>query len=149
MSIEFIENIESLDLFNYDSIRKWLIESVENEGCYIGNLTFIVMSDDELLTYNVKFLSHDYYTDVITFDDTVGKEINGDILMSWDRINDNAKKLNINYLNEFLRVIIHGVLHLCGYKDKLEEDIKKMREKESFYLNNIDENVIVSRETIR
>ncbi|UTW68023.1 rRNA maturation RNase YbeY [bacterium SCSIO 12643] len=147
MSIEFIENIESLNIFDYSCIKKWLDESIVNEGFSVGTLTFVIMSDEDLLDYNRKFLSHDYYTDVITFDDSNGKEISGDVLISWDRINDNAKTMNVGYLNEFLRVVIHGVLHLCGYKDKLEEDIKIMRKKESFYLDRIDEDSIVSRET--
>lgn len=149
MNIEFIENIESLDIFNYSVVEKWVLDSVNNEGLEIGDLTFVFMSDEELLDYNIRFLDHDYYTDVITFDNSKGKVINGDILISWERILDNANSLNVDYLNEFLRVIIHGVLHLCGYKDKEGKDIKIMREKENFYLKRVEVNEIVSRETLK
>jgi len=149
MNIEFIENIESLNVFNYRIIERWVHDSVNNEGLEIGDLTFVFMSDEELLDYNIRFLDHDYYTDVITFDNSKGKVVNGDILISWERILDNANSLNTDYLSEFLRVIIHGVLHLCGYKDKEEKDIKIMREKENFYLNRVEVNDIVSRETLK
>lgn len=149
MNIEFIENIESLDIFNYSVVEKWVLDSVNNEGLEIGDLTFVFMSDEELLDYNRRFLDHDYYTDVITFDNSKRKVINGDILISWERILDNANSMNIDYLSEFLRVIIHGVLHLCGYKDKEEKDIIIMREKENFYLNRVEVNEIVSRETLK
>lgn len=83
-----------------------------------------------MLENNIAFLDHDTYTDIITFDDCVGSIINGSILISLDRVADNAEKFNKSFENELLRVIVHGTLHLCGYKDKTDEEAKVMRQKE-------------------
>lgn len=148
MNIEFIENYE-LGFINTREIELWLTETINNENLIVGNLTFVFMSDDELLDYNIKFLDHNFYTDVITFDYSFGNEVGGDILISVDRIKDNAKELSKAYNEEILRVVVHGVLHLCGYKDKSEVDIKIMREKENYYLEKVGFDVFVSRETFK
>jgi rRNA maturation RNase YbeY len=147
MNIEFIENV-SVGVINFDLVKQWVAESIVKEGRKVGNLTFVFMTDDALLEYNIKYLEHDFYTDVITFDDSKYFVIGGDILISNDRIVDNSNILNKNYIEEFLRVIIHGVLHLCGYMDKEKKDINIMREKEDFYLSRIKYDNIVSRETL-
>ena len=136
MEIEFIENI-SAKVSNWSEIRKWINESIINEGFIMGELCYVFMSDDELLKYNQDFLNHDYYTDVITFDNSEPSTIQGDILVSIDRVEANCKELNISYKDEFLRVCIHGVLHLCGYQDKEVEDISEMRMKEDAYLSKV------------
>lgn len=113
-----------------------LIKNVfEHEGQGLNNLTYIFCSDPYLLNINKQFLQHDFYTDIITFD-LSDKEVetNGEIYISIDRVNDNAKELHLPEEEEMLRVIIHGALHLCGYKDKKKSEITIMREKEDFYL---------------
>ncbi len=101
----------------------------------IGNLAVVLMSDKELIQYNKKHLKHNYYTDIITFDYSNNEVISGDLLISVDRVSDNAKIFKVPFHNELHRVILHGILHLCGYKDKSKNDIKQMRQKENFYLN--------------
>lgn len=134
MELNFIENTET-NFEDWVNLEKWICNTVQKEGKSIEALSFVFMSDDDLLEYNKNFLNHHYYTDVITFDDSNFPIISGDILISIDRVRDNSNLLKTKYLNEFLRVVIHGVLHLLGYKDKLEEEIKVMRSKEQLYLN--------------
>ncbi|MBL7700955.1 MAG: rRNA maturation RNase YbeY [Ferruginibacter sp.] len=102
----------------------------------IGGLSYIFCSDEHLLKINQKFLKHDFYTDVITFDlSSSNIEIQGEVYLSIDRIKDNAKQLGVSFKEELHRVIFHGALHLCGYKDKNRGDIAKMREKEEKYIS--------------
>jgi rRNA maturation RNase YbeY len=98
-------------------------------------LNYIFCSDSELLEINRAYLKHDEYTDIITFNLSKGKNIDGEIYISWDRVKDNALKFKEPTSRELRRVIFHGALHLCGYKDKESADRKKMRLKEKFYLN--------------
>ena len=103
----------------------------------LGNLSYIFCSDEYLLGINKAFLKHDFYTDVITFDLSSSKvEIEGEVYVSVDRIKDNAKKLNVSFKEELHRVIFHGALHLCGYKDKKKTDILVIRQKEGAYLKS-------------
>jgi len=99
-------------------------------GKISGNMVFVFCSDEYLLEVNKKYLSHDYYTDVITFDYTEGDVISGDILISIERIKENAKGYNTTFEEELRRVIIHGVLHLLGYKDSSAEEKAEMRRRE-------------------
>lgn len=101
----------------------------------IGVLTLVVGDDEWLLDYNNKFLNHNYYTDIITFDYSENNLLSADFLISLDRVIDNAIRLNVSRETEFLRVCIHGFLHLCGYSDKTEKEQKIMREKEDYYLS--------------
>jgi probable rRNA maturation factor len=96
----------------------------------IGSIQYIICTDEELLQINLDFLKHNYYTDIITFDYSEGNTISGDIFVSTDRISDNATKLGVLLNDEWQRVIIHGILHLCGFKDKSAKDAKIMRENE-------------------
>lgn len=100
-----------------------------------GEINFIFCSDPYLKSINKKFLQHNYFTDIITFDYTTGGVVSGDIYISVDRVKDNAKTYSTSFNNELARVIFHGVLHLCGYKDKSPKDAKTMREKEDYYLS--------------
>ena len=101
----------------------------------LGNLSYIFCSDEHLLGMNKDFLKHDFYTDVITFDLSSTKtETEGEVYLSVDRIKDNAKQLNVSFREELHRVIFHGALHLCGYKDKKKTDQKEMRIAENRYL---------------
>ena len=103
----------------------------------LGNLSYIFCSDEHLLSINRDFLKHDFYTDVITFDLSSPKnEIKGEVYLSIDRIKDNAKQLDFSFKAELHRVLFHGALHLCGYKDKSKRDILLMREKEDNYLKS-------------
>jgi rRNA maturation RNase YbeY len=119
-----------------------LSDLIEREGFNEGDITVVFVTDDYLLEMNKTHLEHDYYTDIITFDYTVSNFISGDLFISYDRILENANKFKVVTLNELCRVIFHGVLHLCGYKDKSNEEELLMRAKEAYYLDKY-----VSRET--
>ncbi|MBP6755536.1 MAG: rRNA maturation RNase YbeY [Bacteroidia bacterium] len=116
-------------------INKWFKSVVENEKFKLGDLNYIFCSDKYLLEINQNYLNHDTYTDIITFDNSdEDKKIEGDIFISVERIIENAKDLNVEFEIELKRVLIHGLLHLCGYKDKTKEEKQKMRELETFYI---------------
>lgn len=117
------------------AIRKWIGDSIAEEGKTLGDINYIFCSDEYLLELNRSALDHDYYTDIITFDYCEGKLVSGDLFISIDRVADNAKTLDHLFLDELHRVMIHGVLHLCGYKDKSKKDEELMRKKEDYYLN--------------
>jgi probable rRNA maturation factor len=125
----------SLPQIEKRKLKNWIKKVVELEDKKVGNISIIFCSDEYLLEVNKKFLKHNFYTDVITFDYVEENIINGDIFISKDRVFDNAEKRNIVFLDEVNRVMIHGVLHLLGYKDKLKEEIVLMREKENKYLD--------------
>ena len=127
--------IESQKINNSKAISLWLIDVVKKEGKEIGELVYVLCKDDYLLKKNIQFLNHNTLTDVITFDYCKEGLINGDILISTERVEENSREFNVDYLTELQRVMVHGLLHLLGYKDKSEEDIKIIREKENFYLN--------------
>ena len=105
------------------------------ESREVGDITFVFCDDNYLLKINNEFLDHDTYTDIITFDYSIGNEIISEIYVSTDRVEENAKKHKQTFENEIHRVIIHGVLHLCGYNDKLAEEKQIMRDKENHYLS--------------
>lgn len=119
-------------------ISAWLLLVIEEEQKKLGSISYIFCSDDYLLQMNKQYLNADYFTDVITFDYTEELLISGDIFISVDRVKENAKTYGQKYFQEMIRVILHGVLHLCGYKDKTEQEIKQMREKEDYYLQKFD-----------
>jgi rRNA maturation RNase YbeY len=116
-------------------VANWLKNAIELETKTLGTINFIFCSDDDLLVLNKKYLNHDYYTDILSFDYSQNNIVSGDLYISYDRIKDNAKSLNVSTLNELHRVCIHGVLHLCGYLDKAPDDKQLMTFKENFYLN--------------
>ena len=128
----FFENINIISLS--DATKNWLINLIKNEQKKVGEINYIFCDDEYLLKVNRDFLQHDYYTDIITFDYVKGKTIAGDIFVSLPRILDNASTLSQDSEKEFRRVLAHGLLHLCGYKDKTEEEEKEMRRKEDIYL---------------
>ncbi|MBP3942135.1 rRNA maturation RNase YbeY [Sphingobacteriaceae bacterium WQ 2009] len=118
------------------NLRKWIEGTIKAEGFKrIGELNFIFCSDAYLLEINKQYLDHDTYTDIVTFDSSEEEDlIAGDIFISVERIAENAAKFGVTEKDELHRVIIHGVLHLCGYYDKKSEDKKLMTEKENYYL---------------
>ena len=126
--------IESQKINNSKAISLWLIDVVKKEGKEIGELVYVLCKDDYLLKKNIQFLNHNTLTDVITFDYCKEGLINGDILISTERVEENSREFNIDYLTELQRVMVHGLLHLLGYKDKSKKDIRIMRAKEKFYL---------------
>jgi len=109
----------------------WIRRVIISEGYEILQLDYIFCSDEYLLEKNQQFLNHDTYTDIITFDYSEGKSLAGDIFISIDRLKENSDKYNVRFENELLRVMAHGVLHLMGFKDKLEDESALMKEKEN------------------
>ena len=118
-------------LENEGDIENWVYRVVASEQRSLGEVSFIFCDDEYLLDINKRFLNHDYYTDIISFDSTMGTEINGDIFISIERVKDNASEFSVTFVEELHRVIIHGVLHFCGYKDKSDSEEKEMRAKEN------------------
>lgn len=133
----FFENIENLSI--NENITSWIEYIITHEGKKLGDINYIFCDDEYLLKINQDYLQHDYYTDIITFDYVKGKKISGDIFVSVTRVSENAPLLSKSFDEELHRVIAHGILHLCGYKDKTEAEVKEMRNKEDFYLNAISE----------
>tara|TARA_R110002050_G_scaffold79631_4_gene170182 strand:- start:24084 stop:24497 length:414 start_codon:yes stop_codon:yes gene_type:complete len=134
VSINFyFEEIEEFQL-DLPKSKKWIKNTISKEGSQPGDITFIFCSDDYLLEINRQYLDHDYYTDIITFDYVEGDLISGDIFISVDRVRENAATFGVSFLNELNRIVIHGVLHLLGYKDKEPEEKELMTTKEDTYL---------------
>ncbi|MDC1063863.1 rRNA maturation RNase YbeY [Flavobacteriales bacterium] len=126
--------------FKVKDLRKkkiWLNSISNNEGKEIGNLNFLFVDDKEMLKYNKKYLQHESYTDIITFDNSLNNKIAGDIVISLERVNENAKYYGVSYNYELERVMAHGLLHLLGYNDKNKEEKKIIRKKENYYLKNL------------
>lgn len=115
--------------------KRWLKELAALEGYKIGDINYIFCDDEYLLGINQQYLQHDTYTDIITFDYVEGKILNGDIYISTERVRENARIYQVDFENELKRVLSHGVLHLCGYKDKTDADAAQMREKENFAIS--------------
>jgi probable rRNA maturation factor len=124
-------------LSNEDVVAAWIAESIKSEEHSLEEINYIFCDDDYLHKLNVEFLNHDTLTDIISFDYSVGKIIQGDIYISVERVKENASDFEVPFLEELHRVIIHGVLHYCGYKDKTPKDSLLMREKENFYLKRL------------
>lgn len=122
------------ELSDEEACSNWIQEVLDLEKFELGELSYTFVSDEDLHKLNIEYLNHDTLTDIISFDYTVGKVIQGDIFISLDRVKENASDFKVNFENELSRVMIHGVLHYCGYKDKSEADKLLMRSKEDFYL---------------
>ena len=116
------------------NIRAWLRAVAQEEGRQTGEISYIFCSDDYLRNLNEQYLQATYFTDVITFDYCEDNTVSGDIFISTDRVKENAKQFQQTFFSEMLRVILHGMLHLCGYKDKTKKEEAKMREMEDYYL---------------
>jgi probable rRNA maturation factor len=134
-AINFFEEDVTYKLKDKAKVRKWITDTIVAEGYKLQDLTYIFCSDEYLLTINQKYLDHDTFTDIITFDNSEYEgEITGDIFISIPRILENAAKFKVTDADELHRVIIHGALHLLGYTDKKPADKQKMTEKEDYYL---------------
>ncbi|WP_282017773.1 rRNA maturation RNase YbeY [Salegentibacter mishustinae] len=112
------------------SFDTWIRKVISSEKKQLGEINYIFCDDHYLYKINLKFLDHDTYTDIISFDNSEGDELNGDIFISTDRVTENAKEYNVDFSDELKRVMIHGILHLCGYGDKTESEAALMRQKE-------------------
>ena len=134
MSIQYCVEDVSSPKIQKRKITNWIKDTIVSEGKITGDISFIFCSDDYLLEVNKQYLKHDYFTDIITFDYVADNTISGDIFISCDRVKENALEFKIEFLEELSRIIIHGVLHLLGYKDKSKKDKALMTQKEDFYL---------------
>jgi rRNA maturation RNase YbeY len=135
-TVKFNYADRKLSFSDKKKLKLFILSLFETENIFLSELNYIFCSDDYLLQINKDHLNHNYYTDIVTFSlEEKGKPIIGEIYISLDRIKDNTIFQKTNLLNETLRVIFHGCLHLCGYLDKKPKDIKLMREKEDYYIN--------------
>ena len=126
----------SFTLKNQKKLVKWISDVISSEGFQVGEINYIFCNDSYLNKINQEFLNHDTFTDIISFDYTLGKEVGGDIFISIERVLENAEKFNEVFENELYRVMIHGILHFMGYKDKTKKEKTLMRTKE-------DENIFI------
>lgn len=139
--INFFSEVIDFKLSNLEKISIWLENCISSEGHELIQLNFIFCDDEYLHQINVEYLNHDTFTDIITFDQSEKpSEIEGDIYISIPRVEENAESFEVTFKKELHRVLIHGVLHLLGYGDKTEEEIKQMREKEEEYINLLSSN---------
>lgn len=115
--------------------NRWLKMVCESEVKRVGDIAIIFCSDNYILDINMRYLQHDYFTDIITFDYCEGSRISGDLFISIDSVRDNAEHFGTDFETELDRVMVHGVLHLIGYDDHTEDDIREMRSKEDYYIS--------------
>ncbi|EZH75184.1 rRNA maturation factor [Aquimarina atlantica] len=121
----------NIELLNEVALSSWISAVILSENKLEGEINFILCDDKYLLKINQDFLNHDTFTDIISFDNTMGDQLNGDIFISVERVEENAREFMVSKEEEMRRVLIHGILHFCGYKDKLDEEKKLMRQKEN------------------
>jgi probable rRNA maturation factor len=134
-AISFYSEQVAFSLANERQITDWFKESCKQENRSLGEVSVIFCSDEYLLKMNLDHLQHDYYTDIITFDYSSGPDVSGDIFISIDRVAENATSFKTDFIDELHRVMIHGVLHLIGYKDSEAKDKSEMSSKEDYYLS--------------
>lgn len=135
-TINFFNEDIDFTLKNKIKLKRWIKTTIVSENHKLGELNFIFCSDEYLLEVNKQYLNHDTYTDIITFDNSdINLLIIGDIFISYDRIRENAVKFGVSEIDELHRIIIHGTLHLLGYKDKSKADKALMTTKEDIYLH--------------
>jgi len=134
VAILFLEKAPGFSLKNKRKLKKWICRTIEAEKRICGDISFVFEQDEEVYRVNLEYLQHDWYTDVISFDYNKGKKVNGDIIISVDRIKENAGKFGVTAREEMRRVMIHGVLHLLGYEDHSKEEREKMTGLENKYL---------------
>lgn len=137
MSIKYFHEDVPMPGIKRRLASNWIKSVITEEGNTMGEISFIFCSDNYLLEVNKEYLNHDYFTDIITFDYVEGKQVSGDIFISTDRVKANASEFKTTFVNEIHRILIHGILHLLGYKDKIKKDKVLMTEKEDYYLNKL------------
>ena len=128
--IVFVDGDVPCRINSRQATKNWLRDVVEAYGFRLGDLSIVSYTDDGLLEFNQAYLEHDTYTDIITFDYSEGKMLSGDLLISFERVKENAGNQSVMFDDELRRVMVHGVLHLIGFKDKSEDDAKAMRDAE-------------------
>jgi len=129
------EYLKTEEITEINQNKKWLNQVISNEAKEEGDITYIFCDDDYLLEKNIRFLNHNTLTDVITFDYCEGNSVGGDIFISIERVKENSEVFKVDFLTELNRVMVHGLLHLLGYKDKTERESNLMRKKENYYLS--------------
>ena len=129
------EYLETEEITEINQNKKWLNQVISNEAKEEGDITYIFCNDDNLLEKNIRFLNHNTLTDVITFDYCEGNSVSGDVFISIERVKENSEVFKVDFLTELNRVMVHGLLHLLGYKDKTERESNLMRKKENYYLS--------------
>lgn len=134
--IEFHSQNE-FELMHELAIKSWIAKVVQDENFELGQVDYVFCTDEYLHGINVQFLEHDTYTDIISFDYTMGREVSGEIYVSTERVKENAETYNVSFENELHRVLVHGILHFCGYKDKSEKEASEMRLKEDLSLDKL------------
>jgi len=130
MPIQYTYNT-SFSLKNETDYSKWLTKVIESEQCVVGEIVYAFFNDKDLKSLNNKHLGHNYYTDVLSFNDSCEKRINGNIAISVDRVKDNGKTYGVAFDHEMLRVMVHGLLHFMGYNDSNEDEKSEMTKKEN------------------
>lgn len=130
MAIRFSVRSGEFKLEEAPKVRQWVAEVVKRRGKSVGNINYLFCDDEYLLEVNRRYLNHDTYTDIITFDYVAGGLVSGDIMISTERVGENAVKFGVSFGQELHRVIIHGVLHLLGQGDKSEDEAREMRRQE-------------------
>jgi len=137
MPIKFFNEDTKFPLKERRRLKKWVDYVIQEEGFQLGDINFIYTSDNYLLRLNKEYLSHNYFTDIVTFNYCEEPLINGDIFISIDTVKNNSKRFDVSFLEELRRVMVHGVLHLIGYDDQKDEEKSTMREKENYYLERL------------
>lgn len=140
MGIKYFHEDVALPKLEKRKTTNWIKETILFEGKRVGDISFIFCSDNYLLEVNKTYLDHDYFTDIITFDYVEGNLIHGDIFISVDRVRENAADFKTTFEDELNRILIHGILHLLGYKDKTKSDKLLMTEKEDYFLKLLNNN---------
>jgi probable rRNA maturation factor len=134
MSIDFVYNTD-FELSNKEQVSDWVLRVINSKGYKLGNLVYAFFNDDDLKDLNIRFLKHDYYTDVISFDETADQVVSGNIAISVDRVKENSTQIGVDFDEEMHRVMIHGVLHFIGFNDKTSSEKKEIREQEALALS--------------
>lgn len=138
MFIDFIYENENFKIIDEEKIKFWIEKVIRKELKEPGEIFYNIISDESILKINQEYLDHDYFTDIITFDQSLVNIINGDIFISFETVKTNSDKLKNSFLEEMNRVIIHGIMHLCGYKDATEAEKAEMREREDKHLSYLE-----------
>ena len=136
--IQWLSEGVALPAIDYDRVAAWIERVAASHGRIVGPLTYLFCNDEKIIDVNRRFLNHDYFTDIITFDTTHGRRISGDMFISLDTVASNAELVSADYMTELHRVIIHGVLHLCGINDKGPGEREVMEEFENQALAMLD-----------
>ena len=134
MSIDFVYNTD-FELPNKDLVSDWVLRVVDSHGYKVDEIVYAFFNDEDLKALNTRFLKHDYYTDIISFDETADQVISGNIAISIDRVKENAIQNGVYFEDELRRVMIHGVLHFIGFNDKTSVEKKEIRKQEAIALS--------------